>query len=73
MAPTDQIVEKLLTPHEAARLLGVSINTLAWWRRVRRGPQFVRVGRHARYAPADLRAFLAAGVVATHSAGSRPR
>jgi excisionase family DNA binding protein len=58
-------LERLLTPHEAARLMGVSVHTLSWYRRVRKGPRFLRVGRHARYAPADLRAYMAAVGVET--------
>ena len=51
-------LERLLTPAEAARVIGVSVHTLSWWRRHRKGPNFLRVGRHARYRPADIRAYL---------------
>jgi Helix-turn-helix domain len=61
----DGVIEKLLAPAEAARTLGVSTHTLSWWRRVRKGPRFRRVGRHARYAPSDLRTFIDGGIVET--------
>jgi hypothetical protein len=66
-------LERLLTPAEAARLMGISINTLAWWRRVGKGPKFHRVGRHARYAPSDLRAFVAAAAVETADSAKAAR
>ncbi len=68
--------ERLLTPREAARLLGVSPYTLHGWRgrnpRCGRGPEFIRVGglpsggsRHGRirYRLAALRQFIEEGTV----------
>ncbi len=45
---------RLLTPRQAAELLGMSIQTLAKWRCLRSdGPVFCRVGSAIRY-PSDL-------------------
>lgn len=49
----------LLRPAEAARALGISPKTL-WSRTVPRGDvPCVRVGKSVRYAPEDLRAWVA--------------
>lgn len=52
-------LEPLLTESEAAKILGVSI---AWLQRERwkgTGPAYIRHGRAIRYAPADLRRWIA--------------
>ena len=45
---------RYLTTPEAAERLGLSRHTLNVWRRLRRGPAFVRLGRAVRYSTADL-------------------
>lgn len=54
----------LLTEREAARLLGLSMKTLARWRSSgRRGPRFIKLGAKAiRYDPAELRRFIEKGL-----------
>jgi excisionase family DNA binding protein len=49
---------KLLTPTEVAELLDVPANTLPMWRYRGGGPRFVKVGRHVRYRPEDVDAWL---------------
>lgn len=50
---------ELLTPREVARMLGVSIQTLAVWRCERRYElPYVKVGACVRYRRGDLDAFL---------------
>lgn len=51
-------LETLLTPKQAADVLGVSIKTLEKWRSIDAGPQFVRLGRLVRYRPIDILAWL---------------
>lgn len=52
-------VPTLLTPTETARLLGVTIQTLANWRTARRyALPWVLVGRSVRYEADALRAWL---------------
>ncbi|MFI8179752.1 helix-turn-helix domain-containing protein [Actinacidiphila glaucinigra] len=42
-----------------ADLLGVPLETVYQWRRKRIGPRGFRVGRHLRYDPEDVRAWVA--------------
>lgn len=51
-------LEKLLTPEEVAEILGVPKGTLYKWRLVAEGPPAMRIGKHLRYRPADLDAWL---------------
>jgi len=50
-------VEQLLNEHQAARMLGISVNSLRNWRCSRTGPKYYKVGRSVRYHPDDLREF----------------
>jgi excisionase family DNA binding protein len=49
---------KLLTVREAAEFLGVPAQTLYAWRTAGKGPRAVKVGRHLRYRPEALGAWL---------------
>lgn len=50
---------QLLTPRDVAKLLGVSVRTLAVWRCERRyNLRYVKVGACVRYRRADVEAFL---------------
>lgn len=50
---------RLLTPHEAAAVVGLSVSTLAKRRCLTSdGPRFVRLGRAIRYHPKDLSDFV---------------
>jgi excisionase family DNA binding protein len=51
---------RLLTPKDVAELLGVPEGTLEFWRYQNRGPAYIKVGRHVRYRPADIEAYLQA-------------
>jgi predicted DNA-binding transcriptional regulator AlpA len=46
--------QQLLTEVQTSRILNISFRTLQAWRRERRGPSFVRVGRAVRYRQNDL-------------------
>lgn len=50
----------LLTPAEAARKLGVTVNAMAIWRYYRRGPSYVKCGRSIGYEEVEIEAFKAA-------------
>lgn len=52
------IARPLLTEGAAANLLSVSRRTLEAWRRQRRGPPWVRLGRRVRYRLEDLQRYL---------------
>lgn len=47
-------MENLYDTREAARLLGLSDQTLRLWRCTGGGPAFIRVGRSIRYRESDL-------------------
>ncbi|MFB7373175.1 helix-turn-helix transcriptional regulator [Streptomyces sp. NPDC056222] len=50
--------DRYLTPVDVAELLGVPIETIYQWRRKRTGPRGFRVGRHVRFDPNDIRAWV---------------
>lgn len=50
---------RYLTPIDVADLLGVPVETVYQWRRKRTGPRGFRVGKHLRYDPEDVRAWVA--------------
>lgn len=56
-------LDELLTPEEAADFLRMSAKTLAKWRCIRRGPNYVKIGRRVAYRPSDLASFADAGFV----------
>ncbi len=56
---TTHAVEPLWSVEEVSEFLGVPVATLYQWRYRRTGPRASRVGRHLRYDPADVRAWLA--------------
>ncbi len=58
--PSGAVLDRLLSPREAAELLGVTEHTLAVWRSSKRYPlPYFCVGRGVRYRPSDLEEFLA--------------
>lgn len=46
--------DKHLTSEELAERLGVPCETISYWRKIRSGPTFLKVGRHVRYRLADV-------------------
>ena len=51
-------MRRLLWAEEVAVVLGVPVKTLYQWRYKGVGPAGVRVGRHLRYRPADVEAWI---------------
>jgi excisionase family DNA binding protein len=49
---------RLLSITEAAETLGVPEATLYRWRYRNTGPRSIKVGRHVKYRPEDIEAFL---------------
>ena len=50
---------RLLTTNEAAQILGVKPQTLAYWRCVKRyALPYVKVGKNCRYKRSDIEAFI---------------
>jgi hypothetical protein len=48
----------LITPTELAAFLSLPVKTLRQWRYLGTGPAALRVGRHLRYQPAEVRRWL---------------
>jgi predicted DNA-binding transcriptional regulator AlpA len=53
--PAVSVSERLWSVEDASTWLGVPVNTLYGWRTRGYGPRAVRVGRHLRYVPAEVR------------------
>ncbi|MFE5139068.1 helix-turn-helix domain-containing protein [Streptomyces fagopyri] len=51
--------DRYLTPGDIADMFGVPLETVYQWRRKRTGPPGFRIGKHLRYDPADVRAYVA--------------
>jgi predicted DNA-binding transcriptional regulator AlpA len=49
----------LLGTKDAAKKLGVSVQTLANWRYYNRGPKWTRTGRSVKYRESELEAWVA--------------
>jgi excisionase family DNA binding protein len=57
---TAHLPARYLTPVDLADLLGVPLETVYQWRRKHTGPRGFRVGRHLRYDPEEVRAWVSA-------------
>lgn len=64
-------VPALLDVHQLSEVLGIPEATLYSWRTHRRGPRGIRVGRHLRYRPEDVQAWIDAQVDGAQHAGGR--
>ena len=53
------IVLDIIEDTEVAELLGVSVLTLKRWRRIGKGPCFVKIGRRAAYQISDIKDWIA--------------
>ena len=51
----------MLSPEDAARILGKSVSTLASWRSDGKGPRYIKFGGQIRYRPAAIEEFLMNG------------
>lgn len=51
--------DELLSAKQLAHILQISLDSLARWRTTGEGPAFHYCGRYVRYAPADVKSWLA--------------
>jgi predicted DNA-binding transcriptional regulator AlpA len=51
-------LETLMTDHDVARVIGMSVASLRRWRLLRQGPKYIKIGVAVRYKPEDLTAWL---------------
>ena len=49
---------RLLTEHEVAEQLALSVATMRRWRLFRQGPKWLKLGSAVRYRPEDVKAYL---------------
>ncbi|MBI3439656.1 MAG: helix-turn-helix domain-containing protein [Proteobacteria bacterium] len=61
--------DRSLTVEETAELMSVSVKTLEAWRRLGKGPEFVKLGRSVRYTMHALDAFTRARTVRNSAEG----
>ncbi len=52
------MTDPLMSPDDLAAFLGIPVKTVYVWRGRGQGPPGFRVGRHVRYDPADVRAWV---------------
>ncbi|MEU4032941.1 helix-turn-helix domain-containing protein [Streptomyces collinus] len=50
--------DRYLTPADIAAIFEVPLETVYQWRKKRTGPPGFRIGKHLRYDPADVRAYV---------------
>ncbi|MFJ5109353.1 helix-turn-helix transcriptional regulator [Streptomyces sp. NPDC088551] len=50
--------DRYLTPDDIAAMFGVPLETVYGWRKKRTGPPGFRIGKHVRYDPAAVRAWV---------------
>ncbi|MET8099036.1 helix-turn-helix domain-containing protein [Streptomyces sp. NPDC005236] len=51
--------DRYLTPDDIAEMFEVPKETVYQWRKKRTGPPGFRIGKHLRYDPVDVRAYVA--------------
>ena len=67
--PPRRSLERLLTSEEVAEYLGIPVATLYQWRHKGCGPDAYRVGKHLRYDPVAVRAWLEEHLAVDHGVG----
>ncbi|MFF3312248.1 helix-turn-helix domain-containing protein [Streptomyces sp. NPDC002952] len=50
--------DRYLTPDDIAEMFEVPLETVYQWRKKRTGPPGFRIGKHLRYDPVDVRAYV---------------
>ncbi|WP_327428203.1 helix-turn-helix domain-containing protein [Streptomyces sp. NBC_01236] len=50
--------DRYLKPEDIAEIFEVPLETVYQWRKKRTGPPGFRIGKHLRYDPADVRAYV---------------
>lgn len=63
VSATPEQLDRYLSTEELAERLNVPARTVQGWRLRKKGPAYVKVGRHIRYSESAVAEFLAARVV----------
>ncbi len=58
MAVASNNLETLITEHDVARVVGMSVASVQRWRLKRQGPMYLKIGAAVRYRPEDLKAWI---------------
>ncbi|MFE5191795.1 helix-turn-helix transcriptional regulator [Streptomyces sp. NPDC056628] len=53
-----ELPNRFLTPEDLGEMFEPSVETVYQWRHMRTGPRGFRVGRHPRFDPTDVRAWV---------------
>jgi excisionase family DNA binding protein len=56
---------ELLTVEETSKYLGIPVNTLNRWRSQKKGPEFIKMGKHVKYSKEALDKYIMKSVVKT--------
>ncbi|WP_424862145.1 helix-turn-helix domain-containing protein [Streptomyces sp. MMS24-I29] len=56
--PVTELPARYLTPDDLAALLSIPLETVYAWRKKRTGPPGFRIGKHLRYDPAAVHAWI---------------
>ena len=65
--------DELLTLSDVAEILRNSENTVRWWRQMKTGPQFFKIGRRLYTTVGDLRRFIREQRLASKPVIGRPK
>lgn len=57
---------ELLDETQVSALTGIKVSTLQFFRRERRGPQFLKIGRLVRYRRSDIQSWINASAIPSH-------
>ena len=55
---TRNTLEELITEHDVARVVGLSVASVRRWRLLRQGPKYLKIGAAVRYKPKSVMAWL---------------
>ena len=56
---TNNVLESLLTEHDVARIVRLSVASIRRRRLLRQAPEWIKIGAAVRYTPESIREFLA--------------
>jgi predicted DNA-binding transcriptional regulator AlpA len=71
--PRQDAKGRLITPEQLAEWLGVSTNTLAQWRVLKKGPPYAKIVKRVRYDSADVQRWIDQQKETTSGPGKQAR
>jgi len=58
MVAIHNTIESLLNEFDVARITGMSVASVRRWRRLRKGPKYIKIGAAVRYKREDITAWI---------------